>query len=81
VAFELPTTSEAVHAGGDDRSPLRGFLVYPHPFTLHKLSQLITHICYDLQFFGQGRGFCEKINLKQLISNWYQNDFEYPTIG
>jgi len=21
-AFELPTTSEAVHAGGDDRSPL-----------------------------------------------------------
>ena len=23
-AFELPTTSEAVHAGGDDRSPLAG---------------------------------------------------------
>ena len=23
-AFELPTTSEAVHAGGDDRSPLTG---------------------------------------------------------
>ena len=22
--FELPTTSEAVHAGGDDRSPLAG---------------------------------------------------------
>jgi len=27
VAFELPTTSEAVHAGGNDRSPLVGFLV------------------------------------------------------
>jgi len=30
-AFELPTTSEAVHAGGDDRSPLAGlsgFLVF-----------------------------------------------------
>jgi len=24
AAFELPTTSEAVHAGGDDRSPLAG---------------------------------------------------------
>jgi len=24
VAFELPTTSDAVHAGGDDRSPLAG---------------------------------------------------------
>jgi len=24
VAFELPTTSEAVHAGGDDRSPIAG---------------------------------------------------------
>ena len=23
-AFELPTTSEAVHAGGDDRSPVVG---------------------------------------------------------
>jgi len=23
-AFELPTTSKAVHAGGDDRSPLAG---------------------------------------------------------
>ena len=23
-AFELPTISEAVHAGGDDRSPLAG---------------------------------------------------------
>ena len=23
-AFELPTTSDAVHAGGDDRSPLAG---------------------------------------------------------
>jgi len=23
-AFELPTTSEAVHVGGDDRSPLAG---------------------------------------------------------
>jgi len=23
-AFELPTTSEAVHAGGDDRSPFAG---------------------------------------------------------
>ena len=23
-AFELPTTSEGVHAGGDDRSPLAG---------------------------------------------------------
>jgi len=23
-AFELPTTSEAEHAGGDDRSPLAG---------------------------------------------------------
>ena len=23
-AFELPITSEAVHAGGDDRSPLAG---------------------------------------------------------
>ena len=23
-AFELPTTSEAVHAGDDDRSPLAG---------------------------------------------------------
>ena len=23
-AFELPTTSEAVYAGGDDRSPLAG---------------------------------------------------------
>ena len=26
-AFELPTTSEAVHAGGNDCSPLQGFLV------------------------------------------------------
>jgi len=31
-AFELPTTSEAVHAGGDDRSPLAGlsgYYMYP----------------------------------------------------
>jgi len=30
--FELPTTSEAVHAGGDDRSPLAGLsgLVYAY---------------------------------------------------
>ena len=27
-AFELPTTSEAVHAGGDDRSPLAGLSGY-----------------------------------------------------
>jgi len=26
-AFEVPTISKAVHAGGDDRSPLWGFLV------------------------------------------------------
>ena len=28
-AFELPTTSEAVHAGGDDRSPLSGLSGLP----------------------------------------------------
>jgi len=27
-AFELPTTSKAVHAGGDDRSPLAGLSGY-----------------------------------------------------
>ena len=27
-AFELPTISEAVHAGGDDRSPLAGLSGY-----------------------------------------------------
>jgi len=27
-AFELPTTSEGVHAGGDDRSPLAGLSGY-----------------------------------------------------
>jgi len=26
--FELPTTSEAVHVGGDDRSPLAGLSGY-----------------------------------------------------
>jgi len=32
-AFELPTISEAVHAGGDDRSPLAGLSGY-RPDTL-----------------------------------------------
>ena len=33
VAFELPTTSEAVHAGGDDRSPLAGLSGFLYYFT------------------------------------------------
>jgi len=28
TGFELPTTSEAVHAGGNDRSPLAGLSGY-----------------------------------------------------
>ena len=38
-AFELPTTSEAVHAGGDDHSPLAGLsgfsFVFKFRFVVH----------------------------------------------
>jgi len=34
--FKLPTISEAVHPGGDDRSPLRGFLVYLYLYRVDK---------------------------------------------
>jgi len=33
-AFELPTTSEAVHAGGDDCSPLAGLSGFGLSFIL-----------------------------------------------
>jgi len=36
-AFELPTTSEGVHAGGDDRSPLAGLSGYCYPLWLEML--------------------------------------------
>jgi len=41
--FELPTTSKAVHAGGDDRSPLAGLSgscmsAHPGPSLISKVS-------------------------------------------
>ena len=41
-AFELPTTSEAVHAGGDDRSPLAGLSGIVH--VLSEMQSSLTHL-------------------------------------
>jgi len=48
-AFELPTTSEAVHAGGDDRSPLVGlsglFVLVLCVQIMHMTQTLLRQCC------------------------------------
>jgi len=46
-AFELPTTSEAVHAGGDDRSPLAGLSGFSLALTVETLQ---AEICRRERF-------------------------------
>jgi len=43
-AFELPTTSEAMHAGGDDRSPLAGLSGSENQLTKCSFVQLKQYI-------------------------------------
>jgi len=42
-AFEFPTTSEAVHAGGDDRSPLAGLFGWPISIVAKRLDGARCH--------------------------------------
>ena len=46
-AFELPTTSEAVHAGGDDRSPLAGLSGVPVALPLTFFQFLLHMYCHS----------------------------------
>jgi len=60
-AFELPTTSEAVHAGGDDRSPLAGlsgfyYYYYHYCFMATIQNNLPTCISQNPQL--RTGGFC-----------------------
>ena len=43
-AFELPTTGEAVHAGGDDRSPLAGLSGWSRHYRFTSILSSIFHV-------------------------------------
>ena len=45
-AFELPTISEPLHAGGDDRSPLAGLSGFPHKLAMVTCVTLV-HFIYS----------------------------------
>ena len=58
-AFELPTTSEAVHAGGDDRSPLAGLSGFT--YTLYKGTHISSHTHWPLYAPHASCSFTENI--------------------
>ena len=53
-AFELPTTSDAVHAGGDDRSPLAGLSGLFNCYRCLGLKVIITMTSVVVLHFGLG---------------------------
>ena len=62
-AFELPTISEAVHAGGDDRSPLAG------------LSRFILCMQSNIKVICESQYCMYYLNLLPSCSSWHGRVF------
>jgi len=65
-AFELPTTSEAVHAGGDDRSPLAGLSGLNNATNLHRLTSHGMLCCPTTQRCYVTADYCDTTSRRTL---------------
>ena len=73
-AFELPTTSEAVHAGGDDRSPLVGLygftgrMLFLMPNRQRQITEGMIPRCDGCKVCVQPLAVCDAILLRNALS-------------